>query len=110
MPYITVRNKPNLTTSPRQNVFERTLTYIDYQGRHSPIPALDHGTSTLGDELRQKLEASAVFYDESLDPFISRDTCTYSTKKPPHVVFNVLEVLGYKVAAMSFKNDTAKNV
>ena len=107
MPYITVRNKPNLTTTHQQNLFKRTMTYIDYQGKHSPRPVLDLDTSTLGQELRHKLQASAVYYDESRDPSISRDTCTYSTEKPPHVLFNVLERLGYKVVAAITIDQTA---
>ena len=101
MSSITVRNTPNLTTTHQQSLFEETWTYIDYQGVYKHRNSL---VSTLGAALESRLEA---IRDDSLDPYISRDTCTYWTLKPPHVVFNVLDGLGYRVVAAITINQTA---
>ena len=99
MPYITVRNTPISSASRRENVFEKSRTYIDYQGS-----AEANGARTLGTELRSRLRASL---EGNHDLFTPRDTVTHSTDRPPHVVFNVLEGLGYKVVAAITINQTA---
>ena len=106
MPYITVRNTPNLTATHQQSLFEKTWTYIDYQGTYENR---NPTYKTLGTALESGLNAIRDFdmLDETPDPYISRDTCTYSTSKPPHAVFNFLEGLGYKVVAAITINQTA---
>ena len=80
MPYITVRNKSNMTTIRPYNLFERTLTYIDYQGTYQ---------DTIGLGLVSRLSASCDLTRSS-----DQDKCSYWTDKPPHVVFNVPGKLG----------------
>ena len=95
MQYITVRNTPIQTATRQHNFFAQTRTYIDYQGSYH---------NALGSELRGRLNAG---YDGSHDSYFPRDTCTYWTDKPRHVVFNVLAGFGYKVVAAITIDQTA---
>lgn len=101
MPYITVRN--TLTATHQQSLIE-SWTYIDYQGTYKSSNPLG---STLGTSLERELGAFCDHDASTYHPYIPRDTCTYWTAKPPHVVFNFLEGLGYKVVAAITVNQTA---